>query len=46
MFQVMMPELDGGGFGEFASLVKRRANPRADVSGQNLASPIKFSLLL
>ena len=28
----MMPELDGGGFGEFASLVKRKANPRADVS--------------
>ena len=32
VFQVMMPELDGGGFGEFASLVKRKANPRADVS--------------
>ena len=43
-----MPELDGGGFGEFASLVKRKANPRADVSHtkeKHLSKFLPFLLL-
>ena len=39
-----MPELDGGGFGEFASLVKRKANPRADVSHTEKKHLSKFLL--
>ena len=41
-----MPELDGGGFGEFASLVKRKANPRADVSRTEKKQLSKFLLSL